>query len=260
MAGHHVDHREPGGGGIVTEEEHLVPAGIRDARSLALAQLAARLGALPTERLLTALISAVDGSLLPHLAEHYSVTGYDGWLIATTDEDRRALILRAIELHIHKGTPWAVKEAIKACGYPDVSMTEHHPTLVFDGSWNFDGSEYFSSPVGQWALFRVLIQLGESLPLSAATRELLRGSIAAYQRESSVLQALHFGTHFDVDRLVANDDDLVVQVRPSLGDIAHEAHRFDGSWIFDGSVVFGPQADTLALIINFPGSTLEEAI
>ena len=245
----------------MTDEERLVPAGIRDARSLALAQLAARFGALPTEKLLTTLISNVDAALLPHLAEHYSVTGYDGWLIATTDDERRALILRAIELHIHKGTPWAVKEAIKACGYPDVAMTEHHPTLYFDGSWVIDGSEYFSSPVGQWALFRVLVQLGQDLPLSAATRTLLRGSIGAYQRESSELQALHFGSHLDADERELDDADLAVTVGPSIGgDYGHEEHRFDGAWLLDGSVTLGPQADELALIITFPDLTLEEAI
>lgn len=241
------------------DEERLVPAGIRDARSLAFAQLAARLGALPTEVLLTTLVSAVDASLLPYLAEHYSVTGYDGWLLATTDDERRALILKAIELHIHKGTPWSVKEAIKACGYPDAAMTEHHPTLLFDGSWTFDGSEYFSSAVGQWALFRVLVQLGEDLPLSADTRTLIRGSIGAYQRESSELQALHFGAHLDVDEHDATDE-LELEVHPALGDYAHEAYRLDGSWLLDGDVVLGPRADTLALIINFPLYTLTEAM
>lgn len=245
----------------MSEAHNLVPAGIRDARSLALAQLALELGALPTEDLLAvALVSAAPAALLPYLAEHYSVTGYDGWLIATTEAERRALILRAIELHFRKGTPWAVKEAIKACGYPDVSMTEHLPTLLLDGSWLLDGSEYFSTDPGQWALFRLLIQLGEDLPLSADTRDKLRGSIDAYKRESSTLQALHYGSQLAEDQLDADDGALAVSVAPALGDYAHEPYRLDGSWLLDGSVTLGPQADTLALIINFPDLTLDEAI
>lgn len=242
------------------DEERLVPTGVRDARSLALAQLAARLGSLPTEKLLTTLVDQVDAALLPYLAEHYSVTGYDGWILALTEADQRALILRAIELHVHKGTPWAVKESIKACGYPDASMTEHHPTLLLDGSWTFDGSEYFSSPVGQWALFRVLVQLGEDLPLSAYSRGLIRGSIDAYQRRSSTLQALHFGAQLEVDAHDRDDAALLVGVQPAFGDYAHEAYRLDGSWLLNGSVTLGPAADALALIINFPGLTLSEAI
>ena len=241
------------------DEERLVPAGVRDERALALAQLAARLGAMPTEKLLTTLIANVDAALLPYLAEHYSVTGYDGWILAVTEADQRALILKAIELHVHKGTPWAVKEAIKACGYPDVAMTEHHPTLYFDGSWSFDGSEYFSSPVGQWALFRVLAQLGDDLPLSADTRELMRGSIDAYQRRSSTLQALHFGAELEADEHDLADE-LTVTASAAYGDYGHEGLRFDGSWLFDGSESFIAPADSLALIINFPGGPLEEAI
>lgn len=97
-------------------DQRLIPAGIRDVSTLAMNALIDRLGHVPLDQLLIYLIDNVTESALPHLAEQFSATGYDGWALAQGETDRRELITRAIELHRRKGTPWAVKTALKTAG------------------------------------------------------------------------------------------------------------------------------------------------
>lgn len=192
----------------MADEERLIPAGIRDDRSLAFAGLAARLGALPTEQLLIYLIDLVNVTALPHLGEQFSVLGYNGWLLTSTDDERRALIKKAFELHRYKGTPWAIKQAIRACGFPDVTITTRPPKRYRDGSIIRDRSEFHGTPVGQWALFRVYIDLAESKGIVGGVGDLVRGSINAYKPARSWLQ--HFGFRN------TNLDDLTVTEQLAL--------------------------------------------
>ncbi|NJD38459.1 MAG: phage tail protein I [Geobacter sp.] len=98
-------------------DQRLIPAGIRDASTLALNDLIDRMGTVDITPLLVYLIDSVEETALPHLAEQFSVTGYDGWALAQGDTDRRELIKRAIELHRRKGTPWAVRTALETAGF-----------------------------------------------------------------------------------------------------------------------------------------------
>ena len=83
-----------------------------DARMEALARLIARLSVLPTERPLVNLADTVAASALSALGEQFHIMGDEGWNYARTEAERRALIKKAVELHRHKGTPWAVRTAI----------------------------------------------------------------------------------------------------------------------------------------------------
>lgn len=58
--------------------------------------------------LLVTIIDNVPSDALPHLAEQYHVTGNEGWLQARNDDEKRDLIKRAIEVHRHKGTKYAL--------------------------------------------------------------------------------------------------------------------------------------------------------
>lgn len=62
----------------------------------------------------------VAESALPHLGEQFHVMGAEGWRLATTPEQRRTLLARAVALHRHKGTPWSIREALKAVGFNDL--------------------------------------------------------------------------------------------------------------------------------------------
>ena len=87
-----------------------------DPRFGPLSALVTRLSDLPVEKLLVYLVDAVDAQLLPELGRQFHLTGLEGWRLANTDEARRRLIKRSIALHRKKGTPWAVREALKPVG------------------------------------------------------------------------------------------------------------------------------------------------
>lgn len=56
-----------------------------------------------------------DPALLDMLAWQFHI---EGWELAETEEEKRTLIKKTIELHRYKGTIWAVKHALSAVGYP----------------------------------------------------------------------------------------------------------------------------------------------
>jgi len=88
-----------------------------DGRFGPLSGLVTRLSALPVDKLLIYLVDQVDARLLPELGRQFSLSGLEGWNLARTDDERRALIRRSIALHRKKGTPWALREACKAAGF-----------------------------------------------------------------------------------------------------------------------------------------------
>lgn len=63
--------------------------------------------------MLVYLIDIVPSRVLPHLADQFHVMGLEGWRYARNDQERRALIKRASELHQFKGTPWAVEQVLE---------------------------------------------------------------------------------------------------------------------------------------------------
>lgn len=99
-------------------DERLIPPGIRDASTLALNSLIDRMGTVDLTPLLIYLVDNVAASALPHLAEQFDVTGYEGWLQTTNTAERRALIKSAIAKHYYKGTPYAIRQALE-----DISIT-----------------------------------------------------------------------------------------------------------------------------------------
>ncbi|MEC5207377.1 phage tail P2-like protein [Vogesella perlucida] len=94
-----------------------------DPRFGPLATLTERLGQLDLSTLLVYLVDLVGADLLPVLAEQMHVMGDEGWLLANTDDQRRTLIKRAVELHRYKGTVWAVKEVFGVLAV-DVELVE----------------------------------------------------------------------------------------------------------------------------------------
>lgn len=95
----------------------LVPESIQDDSTLALEALIERLDDLNLSPVLVNIIDLVTSSALPHLAEQFHVTGDEGWLLAVSDTERRALIKAAIAAHRYKGTPYAIKSVLEALGF-----------------------------------------------------------------------------------------------------------------------------------------------
>ena len=88
----------------------------RDARFGPLAKLSERLGDIDPGGLLVYLVDTVKPDLLPLLAEQFHIDGDEGWLLTQTEQQRRDLIKQSIELHRHKGTPWALREVFRILG------------------------------------------------------------------------------------------------------------------------------------------------
>lgn len=114
----------------------------------ALDDATARIGAVPTPIRDLWNPDACPADLLPWLAWALHVTDLEGWRLADTPEKRRAILRRAIALHRKKGTPWAIKEALKQVGF-EVEIIDQTAQralyapfmpLKIDGSWRLDGA------------------------------------------------------------------------------------------------------------------------
>lgn len=77
------------------------------------------------ELLLVYFIDQVDARALPILGAQFDVLGNKGFRLATTEQQKRDILKRAIELHRYKGTLWAVRESLKSVGFRDIVITEH---------------------------------------------------------------------------------------------------------------------------------------
>lgn len=241
-------------------DHRLIPDSIKDASSLAFNELVERLGTLDITPVLIYMIDNVASSALPHLAEQFHVSGDEGWLLAGTEADRRTLIKRAIELHRHKGTPWAVKEAIRALGYLDVALQERLPVVVYDGQAAYSGSEDFGGGT-QWALFDVLIDIGESKTLTQDNITRLVNAVNEWKNTRSHLRKISFSTSVtdiaavsETQQLTAHSDatDITPWGQRYDGSISHNnghanlyggALRFNGAVSFAGSVATGVRYD-----------------
>jgi phage tail P2-like protein len=107
--------------------------------------------------------------LLSWLAWALSV---DEWDSAWPDEIKRQTIADSLELHRHKGTPWAVKRALEMTGFPSTKLQEWY--------------EYGGSP----GYFQVAIDLLET-GIDQATWDKLDARIERYKNKRSWLQYLN---------------------------------------------------------------------
>jgi P2-related tail formation protein len=86
-----------------------------------------------------------------------------GGILGSSDYDSlRALLKVAIPLHRTRGTPYAIKAALKSLGWQSVSLVE--------GQSSWGGTQY--PPNQGWAVFRALINLagGQTVDSNAAAR------------------------------------------------------------------------------------------
>lgn len=115
-------------------DELLQPSLRGDSRMENLARLIAELSALPVSVPIVNLFDIVDSSALASLAEQFHVMGDEGWNLAATEAARRSLLKKAIELHRHKGTRWAVRNALETVLERSVNVREW---------FEYEGKPYF---------------------------------------------------------------------------------------------------------------------
>ncbi len=168
-------------------DKRLIPEGIRDLSTEAFNELIDRLGSIDLTPLLVYLIDYVTPSALPHLAEQFHVTGLEGWELAETEEEKRALIKKAIELHRYRGTPWAVKEALKAVGF-EADIYEWFQELPYP--YNTFFGDISNAPYEFFIVVNCSKMFGKDVLLSGENQQRLISLINEYKNLRSHLNKL----------------------------------------------------------------------
>ena len=128
-----------------------------------------RFSGIDTDVLLVISPDNVPSEVLPHLAEQYHIMGNEGWLFANSDEEKKALIKSAINIHRYKGTKYSlikVLELLKING-------------IIQEWFEYGGEPYY---------FKIVMNVSET-PLSYDRINLLFELINEYKNERSWLEA-----------------------------------------------------------------------
>lgn len=191
-----------------------------------------RLADIQLDALLVYLIDTASEEALPFLAEQFDVLGYKGMRLATTTEQKREVIKRAIELHRFKGTVWAVKEALKTIGYPDAILTEH-----------------VQSGPGGWATFRIEIDAGIN-PISAQAVDELVRMIEEYKNVRSHLVDISYKISFTPDSITLTDESYENPAVTDSDDIfVGGDFRYNGLNTYNGNRNYSTDTDILTVTI-----------
>jgi phage tail P2-like protein len=197
------------------------------------------------------LIDSVNAGALYWLAKQFDVLGYKGWWQADTEEKKRALIRRAIELHRYKGTPWAVKEAIRSLGYTDVIIQERVGLNdgYYNGLFDYDASHtYGDSGIGEWATFRVIIGL-DAFGGGISQQQLVEliAIINEYKNVRSHLVGISF-TMVDEDDLLMDEETPSQYVLNDEDTLTGMTVSYDGASGYDGEYEYDYTGDTLEVV------------
>lgn len=208
---------------------NLLPDNIQEPHIVAFDLLAKmRLSEIELERLFIYLVDTVAEDALYWLAWEYNVLGFKGWKLADTIEKKRDLIKRAVELQRHKGTIWAVEEALRSVGFPSATVTE-----------NF----------GHWARFKINLNAGGQVITNSLLDE-----VAEMVREYKNTRSHFAGVEFEITL-----DDVVGVKDESFEDAAAEEldafsvggdFRYDSQHFFDGTMNYSNDSDLLELTIT----------
>lgn len=141
------------------------------------------------------LVDNAPENMLPLLASQFDVMGYKGMRFATTAAEQRELIKRAIKLHKYKGTPYAIKESLKALGITNVIIKEHILLFVYDGIYNYDASLSYGE--SQWATFRIVVDASAYPTISTSLLNDIKTLVNTYKNARSHLIDVSFGFYFN---------------------------------------------------------------
>jgi phage tail P2-like protein len=123
--------------------------------------------------------------LLPWLSWTLSV---EAWHEAKSDDARRALILSSIEIHRHKGTPWAIRLLIRSLGFGEVNIIERVGGRKHDGTIRRNGIYPHAPLATTWATYMVSFQR----PITNAQAERLRKLLPSVAPARCHLVALRY--------------------------------------------------------------------
>ena len=123
-------------------------------------------------------------AVLPWLAWGWSV---DLWDENWAEEDRRRVTAMSLAIHRRKGTPGAMRDALRAAGYGEVTITERLDARRYDARALHNGIHFYSESL-HWAWYNVTLQR----PVSIAQAAQIRTILDRVQPERSYLHELRY--------------------------------------------------------------------
>lgn len=199
-------------------------------------------------------IDTTDVDALPFLAEQFHVLGWEGWALAVTEQDRRNLIKRAIELHKFKGTPWSIKNALKAVGFGAVTISEG-VGFDYNGEQTFDGTNNYQG--GHWANFRVKVEVPDDRPMTEGDLTTILAMILEYKNVRSHLVDVSYIVYLQDE--ITNEDELDFLVGDETSDTMTFALNYDAAGNYNGSFDYDQSNDPGSITITISGvSTTED--
>jgi phage tail P2-like protein len=141
--------------------------------------------------LLMYVVDEAPEDALYYLAEQFNVLGWKGWNLATTATARRELIKNAIRLQRAKGTPYAIREAVRTLGF-ETAVVRENIGVDYDAANNHDGTLSYGDGGGLFT-FRVLIYVGADVAINATSIGEITELVLAYKNARSHLIDISFG-------------------------------------------------------------------
>lgn len=133
-------------------------------------------------------IDTVEEPLLSTLAWHFSLTHEWLWKLAESLTAKRELLKIATKLHQKKGTPWAIRNIIRALGLGEVDIIEGGGIRYRNGSFQRNGYKNHGGFEQQWACYRIVFHQ----PITNDIAELLKLAIPEYAPERCKLVTLDY--------------------------------------------------------------------
>jgi hypothetical protein len=203
--------------------------------------------------LLVYLIDTTSAEALPYLAEQFGVLGFSGWIIAETEAQQRELLKKALELQRYKGTPWAIKEILKAVGFGGATITEGGTGFapLYDGEFIYNGEiTYAPSADYDWALFSIVLDLGELRGITQAETDLAINVVKAYKNARSRLVGVSYTVSIS-DAITINDDALAYNQQADPENETTRGLIYDGTAQYNGVHTYaGTQGDSASIVVK----------
>lgn len=126
--------------------------------------------------------------LLSSLAWHFSLTHEYLWKLAESLTAKRELLKIATKLHRKKGTPWAIRNIIRALGFGEVDIIEGLGIRYRDGTHHRNGYKNHGGFSATWPCYSIIFHE----PITNDLAELLKQAIPEYAPERCQLMILDY--------------------------------------------------------------------
>ena len=134
------------------------PHSIRDTRGLAMEPLVARLADVDQDLVLLQDPDTAAAVALASIAWGWDMLG-PLWESLPDEAARRDYLEAMYSLQSRRGTPWAVKEALRILGWPGAVILDNQGALLYDGTADFNGFYYYGIGFGEWYEWGVELDL-----------------------------------------------------------------------------------------------------